>query len=224
MITPLAKSSCKAVASALLLGALVGAGFEARAQQGRDTATVGVQIQIGPIAQLDFPEGTGFELYIPSREEGLAGSGPFPRGEEPHVDTAQIPFTVIGNAWVTVEAAPGAVLEPPPGGPVGRAFGDAPVGKAFPDDPDNQGVELPYRLWIEFPEGSSAHSPAGLGNPSGRNPTEHSISSANVARGPVSGIVHVVPGVIWGEIASQHFDNPGRYRGEVQVTITATEK
>ena len=191
-----------------------------------DTASVTISIQIGPIAEIDFPQGTGFELYIPSREEGLAGRGPFPRGEEPHVDTAQIPFTVIGNAWVTVEAAPGAVLEPPPGGPVGRAFGDAPVGKAFPDDPDgpNQGVELPYRLWIEFPEGSSARSPAGLGNPSGRNPTEHSISRANVASGPVSGIVHVVPGVIWGEIASQHFDNPGRYRGEVQVTITATEK
>lgn len=220
MITPLAKSSCKAVASAMLLGALVGAGFEARAQQGRDTATVGVQIQIGPIATLDFPEGTSFELHIPSRAQGLGGAGPFTRGPAPHLDSAQIPFTVSGNAWVTVAAAPGAELDAPAGGPVGRASGAGPGGKALSD----AGAELPYYLCIELEPRKRGRSLAGLGNPCGTNPTQHATSRANVARGPVSGVVHVVPGVIWGSIASRRFDNPGIYRGEVQVTITATEK
>jgi len=212
--------------SALVAGVSLVGTLESHAQRTTSEARVGVGIRVGPIAQIEFPQGTGFVLDIPSREEGLADRGPFSPQRAPHVDTAQIPFTVIGNAWVTVSVEPGAVLESPPGGPVGRAFPDGPVGMARPDDPfgPNQGVELPYRLWIEFPEASSARLAAGLGNPSGRNPTEHSISRANVASGPVSGIVHVVPGVTWGEIASRSFVNPGLYRGDVQVTITATEE
>lgn len=220
MITPLAKSSCKAFGSALLLGALLGAGFQVRAQQGKDTATVGVQIQIGPIAQLDLPKGTGFELYIPSRTQGLGGGGPFTRGPAPHLDNVQIPFTVSGNAWVTVTAAPSAMLDSPPSGPVGRASRTGPMGKALSD----AGAELPYYLCIELKSGNHGRSLAGLGNPCGTNPTQHPTSRANVAQGSVSGVVHVVPGVIWGDIASRRFDSPGIYRGEVQVTIIATEK
>lgn len=185
----------------------------------------GVGIRVGPIAQIDFPQGTGFLLDIPSRAEGLAGRGPFASGQAPHVDTVTIPFTVAGNAWVIVSVEPGSVQGARSGGPVGRAFIDSLVGRALPDDPSgpNQGVELPYRLWVEFPATTSARPPAGLGNPSGGNPAPHNESRANVADGPVNGIVHVVPSVTWAEIASRRFVNPGLYRGDVQVTITAID-
>lgn len=199
--------------------------LEGKAQQTTSQTRAAVGIRVGPVAQIDFPQGTGFLLDIPSRVEGLAGRGPVASVHAPHVDAATIPFTVTGNAWVMVSVEPAAVLASPPGSPVGRAFPDGPVGRALPDDPSgpNQGVELPYRLWIEFPSANAARSPAGLGNPSGGNPAQHSMSRANVADGPVAGIVHVVPSVTWGEIASRRFASPGLYRGEVQVTVTATE-
>ena len=195
-----------------------------RALAASDTASVVISIQVTPIAQIEFPQGADFQLYIPSREEGRGRGGPFTRGPTPHLDSAQIPFIVTGNSWVTITAEPGAIFTLPPRSPVGRAFGDVPVGIALLDDPDASAQEsaIPYTLWIEFPAGLSGRSPAGLGNPSGKNPTKQSALQASVANGPISGIVHVVPNIVWGDIASGGFVNSGIYRGEVQVTVTAS--
>jgi hypothetical protein len=208
--------SCVLLLPALLVGLSLLGAVESRAQQTTSKASVGVEIRVGPIAQIEFPQGTGFELYIPSRQEGLADQGPFSPARAPHVATAQIPFTVVGNAWAVVSALPADILQVLP---------DGPVGKAFPGDPEgpNQGVELPYRLRLEFPEGTPVQPLAGLENPRGRNPTDDGTASANVASGPVFGVIHVIPDIIWGEIASGRFVNHGLYRGEVQVTIAATE-
>lgn len=210
-----------ALVTALFSGVLSPGYPGVHAQLASDEARLGVQIRFGPIAQLELPEGTAFELHIPSRAQGLEGSGPFTRGPAPHLDSAQVPFTVSGNARVTVSAAPGAVLDAPPEGPVGRASRTGPTGKALSDT----GAELPYYLCIELPEsGGRGPSSAGLGNPCGTNPGHQATSRVDTAQGPISGVVHVVPGVMWGDVASRSFDNPGIYRGEVQVTITAREE
>lgn len=225
MKMPRGRWFCVLLLSVGFVGTLLFGALGSRAQQAAREAIVGVGIKVGAIAQIEFPQGTGFALDIPSRAEGIAGRGPSAPGRAPHVDTAQIPFSVTGNAWVTVSVEPGAVMGSPPVGPVGRAFPNDLVGKALPDDPSgpNKGVELPYQLWLEFPKASLASSPVGLGNPSGRNPAHHKVLRASVAKGPVFGIVHVVPGITWGEIASRNFDNPGLYFGSVQVTVTASE-
>jgi len=188
-----------------------------------DTVSITVAIQITPIVQIEFPQGSEFQLYIPSREEGRGGGGHFTRGPAPHLDTAQIPFIVTGNARVTVSAEPGEVFAWPHRSPVGQAFDDVLLGKAIIVDPANSAEEnaIPYTLWIEFPAAVSGRSPAGLGNPSGKNPTKHSSLQASVANGPISGIVHVVPSITWGDVASGRFVNAGIYSGEVQVTVTA---
>ena len=222
------RSSAKSRVLWLILAWLAGAtgigSTEVMAQQAFGEANVNILIRINPIARVDFPQGTGFVLVIPSREEGRGRGGPFTRGPAPHLDSAQIPFIVTGNSWVTITAEPGAIFTLPPRSPVGRAFGDVPVGIALLDDPDASAQEsaIPYTLWIEFPAGLSGRSPAGLGNPSGKNPTKQSALQASVANGPISGIVHVVPNIVWGDIASGRFVNSGIYRGEVQVTVTAS--
>lgn len=177
-----------AFASVSLHGSL-----EGQAQQATSQTRAAVGIRVGPIAQIDFPQGTGFVLVIPSREQGRGSRGPFTRGPAPHLDSAQIPFTITGNSWVTVTAEPGAFFTLPQRSPVGRALGDVPVGMALLDDPGVSGLKpaIPYTLWIEFPADRSGRSPTGLGNPSGKNPTKYSALQASVANGPISGIVHV---------------------------------
>lgn len=195
---------------------------EGQVLQTTHEARVQVELRVSTIAQIDFPEGTNFLLRIPSREEALARRGPYALGNPPYLDVAEIPFVVNGNAWLTVSAEPGSVQASRPKRGFGPAYDSGPVGLAFPDDRNgpNKGIELPYRLWIDFsPTGVGGRSADLLGPARGA-----SVAHINAADGPILGVVYVVPNLTWGEIASRRFSHPGYYRGEVRIAITTFEK
>lgn len=172
--------------------------------------TVTVSIRVAPVAQVDFPAGTGFELHIPDKGKGRA---PMRAGPPPHIDTAQIPFTIKGNTPVVVLAVPGAILQEDQDGTIGRAW-PVPGGGASGD------AALGYRLRLEFPLGVPKNPLAGLGNGRGKNPTRSDSMKGDPSQGSLSGIIHVIPDVHWGDVASGKFDDPGIYSGSVQLIIS----
>lgn len=176
----------------------------------QDRATVSIAIKVSPIAQIDFPSGTDFELDIPGRpnRHGSRRGGP-----PPHLDTAQVPFTITGNSPVTVRALPGVIFRQDHKGILGKAF-SVPGGGASAD------AVLGYRLRLEFPLGHPRNPLAGFGKRRGKNHTGLNRLTADPSQGPLSGIVHVIPNENMGSIASGKFGHPGRYRGSVQVILS----
>jgi len=167
-----------------------------------DRATVSIAIEIGPIVQLDLDSGAGFQIYIPTASE--TRGRPFDFGAPPHVSLAEVPFTVRGNTPVTVSARPEPLQD-----------GDGQVGRAIAVD--GSGRTVRYRLVLEFPLGTPAKPLQGLGA-RGQNATGNATRSADASTGPLSGIVHIVPEVIRGEIASSRVHS-GWYSGSVRVIV-----
>lgn len=200
---------------AVLAGASLSGVLEIQAQQATSKARVGVQVRVDPIVRLEFPQGNEFELYIPSREEGRGRGGPFHPHHAPHLDIAVIPFEIQSNSGIIVEALPGEILE---------YFRGKAIGKAFPADSTNSatGAVLPYRLHLELPTKTRGRSVPGFSVLRGRNLTTSEISAAD-ARGEVlSGTVYVIPTIKWGDISSRRFNDPGLYRGSVQITVSVS--
>lgn len=207
---------CIAIYHAVFVAYFAFGTVECRAQQATNEARVGVGIKIGPIAQIEPAQGNGFELYIPSREEGRGPGGSTQPDQAPHLDIAEIPFEIRSNSRVTVEALPGAVLEYLQG---------EPIGKAFPVEQDNAaaGAVLPYRLHIEFPAKTRGRAVPGLRNGRGKNPTGSHSSTYDASGGSVSGIVYVIPIIKRADLATRGFNQPGLYTGTVQITVSAGE-
>ena len=164
------------------------------------TATVRIAIRIGPIVEVSFPEGTNFSLEVVDAGRprfGEAGGG---RSRRALVAPATIPFEVRGNAHAVVSAMPGEVS---------RAFDAAnPTGIArLP----NEGAQTPgdsrmeYRTIVEFPDEDR-----------GNVTTHGNTKRANVASGPMRGVVHVIP-------RSLRAVPSGRYSGAVQMAVYAEE-
>lgn len=182
---------------------------EQRATASDEAVSVTVAIEVAPIAQVELPQGGGFRLYIPTRDEGTGPGGPFTPQQAPHLDIAEIPFEVTGNGIVNVDVKPETIIAEAPDGVIGEAM-----------HTEVSGWTLPYRVRLEFPLGNPPNPTAGLGNPGGRNPTQGESYSADTSSGPLSGIVHVIPDVTWGEIASGRFSESGHYTGTVEITVT----
>jgi hypothetical protein len=84
----------RARSGAFLFQGLVALFFAAAASaQTTDTATVGVSIQIEPVAEIKFPDGFDFFIYVPEKKEHP-------------VLPAILPFKIRGNALATVTAIP----------------------------------------------------------------------------------------------------------------------
>lgn len=168
------------------------------------SASVTVTITIPPSARAEFPDGTSFQLRIPSRQEGLGPGGPFAYGRAPHVALAQVPFTVLANTPVTVSVLPGDLME------AGSALGAA-------TRADGGDTRLPYRVRLEFPLGVPNNPLAGNG---GNGRSGDDVRSADPRGALLSGIVHIVPAITWGEIASRRFSASGLYVGNVEVVVS----
>lgn len=123
--------------------------------QASHSAEVHVSITVAPMAQVSFPQGTGFRLVVP--QPFCARLGPFgwARGLRdvdrnrfrcalwsalwwPPIDPVRIPFIVRGNTPVTVTVTPSAFIR--------LRFGTY-VGKAL----SNSGQSLPYNVIVHFP-------------------------------------------------------------------------
>jgi hypothetical protein len=137
--------------------------------------TVTIAIQIGPIVEVSFPEGTTFSLEVPHRDS-MAG-GALRGTPAPTVTPVQIPFEVRGNAHAVVSAMPRGVDAASARDGVGVARLQK-NGASILD-----AGELGYQTIVEFPAGTRR----------GETATGSAAMRANVARSPVSGVVHIVP-------------------------------
>lgn len=214
MISHFGRWSCSLLyATAFMAGSLLGV-LESRAQQTRSEASVGVQITVNPTAQIDFPLGSGFELYIPSRADGRGRGGPFRSSQAPHLDIAEIPFQVRSNTHVTVVALPDEILDYVRGEPIGKAVYSGPSESAT-------GAVLPYRLRLDFPIKARGRAVPGFRIESSGNSTGSHASAGYPSGVILSGIVYVVPKIQWSDVASRRFSEPGLYKGAIQVTVSA---
>lgn len=163
-------------------------------------ATVRIAIRIGPIVEVSFPEGTDFSLEVVNNGRPQFGEARAGRSRPTLLAPAKVPFEVRGNAKAVVSAMPGEV---------GRAFDVAnPTGIARLSDeraqtPGDDGIE--YRTFVQFPDQHRDNIS-----------THGDTIRANVAAGPLRGVIHVIPTNI-------SKASVGQYSGAVQMAVYAEE-
>ena len=186
------------------------------ASASEENAKVTLMIRVHPMAEVQFPNGQGFVLRIPSRAEGLVPGGPFIPGRAPQLDAAQIPFQIIANTPVTLTALPVEVSE---------LRKTTVIGTATSEDPDgpNAGALLPYVLRLEIVTDGMAAPGRGLGITRGMSAQATNEATVQSPGRMLHGVIHVHPDLNWGDVASGAFPYHGTFRGEVRLTVTPKE-
>lgn len=187
---------------------------------------LGVALKVDAYAHVEFPKGTSFKVRIPSLNEWLNFRTQNASEALPHLDTVHIPFIVTGNAWVAISVGPGEIEQKLP-----PSIGFQETINASRTNSNAERLQhvqpqsaLFFKTYIEFPKRLANQTTKGISTSSGKNPTQNTSLRTNVADGPVSGVIHVIPNIIWGENARRNAVLPGIYRGNVQVTISASEE
>ncbi|SEP23770.1 hypothetical protein SAMN04490248_1488 [Salinihabitans flavidus] len=160
--------------------------------------TVSIAIQIGPIVEVSFPEGTTFSLEVASGGGALNTGIDHRRGAVPIAVPVEIPFEVRGNAHAVVSAMPGRGDLTPASDLVG-------VAKMRSDGSSvSDTAALRYRTVVEFPTGTHR----------GKIDTGRAMMRANVADSPMRGVVHVIP-------FGYEDTAIGHYTGSVEMAVYA---
>jgi hypothetical protein len=211
---------------AIFCGAFLAFGSMTMAQPKSSEYRLGVALKVDAYAHVEFPKGTSFKIRIPSLNEWLNYRTQNASQALPYLETVQIPFIATGNAWVAISVEPGEIEQRLPAGNdlqerINASRSHSNAERLQHVQPQ---IALPFKVYIEFPKRLSNRTTKGLSTYSGENPTQNTSSRADVADGPVSGAIHVIPNIIWGENARRNAVLPGIYRGNVQVTISASEE
>lgn len=174
--------------------------------------TVNVRISVGQIAEIEFPEGSGFELDIPDREDGRGPRGPFGSSLAPQLDAARIPFVLRANHTVRITAIPLQVV---------GWRGNVAIGGATQVD-DGEGVDgrvLPYTLQLELQDHGSSAQVRGLGITSGQSTRFQNEITVRESGQGLRGIIHVHPDISWADVASGRYTASGVFSGEVRLGV-----
>lgn len=162
-----------------------------------DQTTVPVEVEVLPMASIDFPDGTGgLHLYVPPATSTLPSSG--------------VRFVVQGNATAWVTAAPDQFLFVNPyvvGNTTfpGRYLGRAVIGS---------GAEIGYNLQVEFPLLEYRALPGTNGGGTSANPVNMPSYG-----GEVTGYLHLIASHRWTPNGSM--PPVGDYTGNIVVTLGA---
>jgi len=163
-------------------------------------ATVRIAIQIGPIVEVSFPEGTDFSIEVVENSGPQFGGSGAGLSRPTLLAPATIPFEVRGNAHAVVSAIPGEVSK---AFDAANPTGIARLSNQSAHTSGNGGIE--YRTFVEFPDEYRDNIS-----------THGSTVKANVATGPLRGVVHVIP-------LDVSKAPVGRYSGAIQMVVYAEE-
>lgn len=221
---------------AFLVG-VIGPVYGAVAQASHQ-AQVTVSIRVDPIAEISFPQGTGFAIRVPPPACPPSFSFHHRACSEwwqhwwPPIAPVRIPFVVKGNALATVSALPGSYVRIRSGRYLGAAV--------------NSGEQLGYHVIVQFPLPTKSyhwvlgwtewsdwgrwHNWAGFGGlpnwshiaqlPGLDGVGTPPITTNVVDRGGTAyGIIYIVAAHHW--TVDGHSATPGTYHGSIEVTVAA---
>jgi hypothetical protein len=225
------------IALVALLAVILNPAGGAVAQPSRRASTT-VSIRIDPIAEISFPQGTGFAIFVPpsaclpsfnSRKHGCLLWSQY---WWPPIAPVRIPFVVKGNALATVSARPDTFVRISSGRYLGRAV--------------HSGEQLGYHVIVQFPLPSNSYhwlldwtewSDWGLWNhwggygslpawskiaqlPGLNGVGTPPLTSSIVDRGGTAyGVIYIVTAHGW--TIDGRRAGPGIYHGSIQVTVGA---
>lgn len=183
---------------------LMGASPIAAAPAGPTTDDVSVEVVVLPYAELEFLGEPHLSLTVPPPGSTIPAAG--------------VEFAVTGNAFATLQAAPGQFMKVPVLVSPTLGFRDRWLGQAVLG-----GASIGYRIRLDFPsqESLSGFSQVAVLPGTMQGPTAPPLKvNLDQLGGTELGQIHLEASPVW--TASGGWAPPGIYTGEIILTLTAS--